>query len=146
VTPQEYDLLMDGVADGVKEYVAPVLAQIHALHTRLSDVESRPAPKDGRDGLDGKDAEPIPMATITAAIKSQVEAFLAANPPERGERGEKGDTGDAGTTGPVGPMGPQGEKGMDAPGWMVGTGAPAERGVAGALYLDVKTGDIYQWR
>jgi len=58
-----------------------------------------------------------------------------------GPQGQQGATGDPGDVGATGPQGPRGT------GWFQGNGAPVEPivgSVAGDLYLDNLTGDVYQ--
>lgn len=82
----------------------------------------------------------------------------------RGPKGDKGDTGDTGATGATGPQGPQGDQGLTgaqgiqgaqgqqgATGvrgsyWWTGAGAPGtiNGSLAGDMYLDTSSGDIYQ--
>lgn len=67
-----------------------------------------------------------------------------------GEKGEKGDPGAQGPQGDPGERGPQGDAGPQGPrgaGVSSGEGAPTESGseVAGDLYVDLSTGDVYSF-
>lgn len=66
------------------------------------------------------------------------------DPGEKGEQGEQGPQGNPGEQGPQGDTGPQGPRGA---GVSSGEGAPTESGseVAGDLYVDLSTGDVYSW-
>mgnify|MGYP006268383301 CR=1 FL=1 len=71
---------------------------------------------------------------------------------EQGIQGDKGDTGDQGPTGATGATGIQGPQGQTgATGqrgsyWWTGSGAPGgiEGSMAGDMYLDTSSGDVYQ--
>lgn len=58
----------------------------------------------------------------------------------RGEQGPQGPKGETGAQGPAGPAGPAG------PGIVFTQGAPTGSGVAGAMYVDKTTFDVYVWR
>lgn len=61
-------------------------------------------------------------------------------------RGPAGPEGPAGAAGPAGADGADGPAGSRGTGWFVGSGAPAEPvagSIAGDLYLDSTTGDVY---
>ena len=58
----------------------------------------------------------------------------------RGPRGPEGPQGSKGETGAQGPAGPAG------PGIVFTQGAPTGSGVAGAMYVDKTTFDVYVWR
>lgn len=66
------------------------------------------------------------------------------DPGEKGEQGEQGPQGNPGEQGPQGDTGPQGPRGS---GVSSGEGAPTVSGseVAGDLYVDLSTGDVYSW-
>lgn len=63
-----------------------------------------------------------------------------------------GDTGPQGPRGPEGPKGQKGETGAQGPAGPAGPGivftqgAPTGSGVAGAMYVDKTTFDVYVWR
>lgn len=64
-------------------------------------------------------------------------------PGPQGPEGPEGPDGPAGTAGPEGPDGPAGSRGT---GWFTGSGPPTPEppmAVAGDLYLDVVTGNVY---
>lgn len=61
-------------------------------------------------------------------------------------RGEQGPQGPAGHAGPAGPAGPPGPAGPAGPGIVFTQGAPTGSGVAGAMYVDKTTFDVYVWR
>lgn len=68
-----------------------------------------------------------------------------------GPAGPAGPTGATGATGPAGPTGatgPQGDPGPRGSQWYVGSGAPTATNTAGAvagdMYLDRDTGDVYK--
>lgn len=69
----------------------------------------------------------------------------------RGERGPQGERGPVGPQGERGPMGPQGQPGAQGPAGKAGPGivftegAPTGTGVAGAMYVDKTTFDVYVW-
>lgn len=56
----------------------------------------------------------------------------------------RGEQGPQGPRGPEGPQGPQGDRGD--PGIVFTQGAPTGSGVAGAMYVDKTTFDVYVWR
>lgn len=116
---REISGLVKTLADETKAYLAPFLASLSSLTQRVADLEAR---------------EPVPGPKGDTGDRG-----------EKGEPGAPGEKGSTGAVGPVGPVGPPGEKGMDAEGWTIGSGAPVGEGAPGAVYLDVKTGDIYQW-
>ena len=64
----------------------------------------------------------------------------------RGEQGPQGPKGETGAQGPAGPAGPSGPAGPAGPGIVFTQGAPTGRGVAGAMYVDKTTFDVYVWR
>jgi integrin beta 3 len=103
-------MMFDGKAFGeqmvsiVKGYVDRVFASfktdidrdIAEFRAKLQALEASP-PKDGRDGVDGKDVDP---ELTRALIEKTVAAAVAALPsPERGEKGEPGERGADGKDG-----------------------------------------------
>lgn len=67
---------------------------------------------------------------------------------EQGPQGLRGETGAQGATGPQGPKGDPGATGPQGPagpGVRVGSGAPSGVGAAGECYIDVATGNLYQY-
>lgn len=65
----------------------------------------------------------------------------------KGDKGDKGDAGEKGETGERGPQGDQGPQGPRGAGVSSGEGAPTVSGseVAGDLYVDLATGDVYSF-
>lgn len=63
----------------------------------------------------------------------------------RGEQGPQGPRGPEGPQGPKGETGAQGPSGPAGPGIVFTQGAPTGRGVAGAMYVDKTTFDVYVW-
>lgn len=63
----------------------------------------------------------------------------------RGEQGPQGPRGPEGPQGPNGETGAQGPAGPAGPGIVFTHGAPTGRGVAGAMYVDKTTFDVYVW-
>lgn len=67
--------LGDEIVQVVREYVGQQLAaiskQLGELSTRLDQL---PTPKDGRDGLDGKDADPIQIKALVDEAVAQIPA------------------------------------------------------------------------
>ena len=61
-------------------------------------------------------------------------------------RGEQGPQGPRGPEGPQGPKGDRGDPGPAGPGIVFTQGAPTGSGVAGAMYVDKTTFDVYVWR
>lgn len=68
-----------------------------------------PVPKDGRDGVNGKDAPPVSDEQIAAAV----EKYLMANPPKDGRDGIDGKDGADGADGKDGRDGIDGKDGAD---------------------------------
>lgn len=64
----------------------------------------------------------------------------------QGPKGDRGDPGPAGTRGETGARGPAGPAGPAGPGIVFTQGAPTGSGVAGAMYVDKTTFDVYVWR
>lgn len=64
----------------------------------------------------------------------------------RGEQGPQGPRGPEGPQGPKGETGAQGPAGPAGPGIVFTQGAPTGIGVAGAMYVDKTTFDVYVWR
>ena len=122
----------------------------------------------------GLEAGVIYHGIIVWPIGSDVSAMSgpAGEPGPQGPQGPAGDTGPRGLTGPEGPEGPQGPQGVrgltgpegpegptgasGADGktgpkgdsgsmWEVGSGAPSSSARPGDLYLDIDTGDVYQF-
>lgn len=60
-------------------------------------------------------------------------------------RGEQGPQGPRGPEGPQGPKGETGAQGPAGPGIVFTQGAPTGSGVAGAMYVDKTTFDVYVW-
>jgi len=60
-------------------------------------------------------------------------------------KGPQGDAGPTGPSGPEGPTGPEGPSGPRGNTWFYGNGTPGTipTAVAGDLYLDLDTGDVY---
>lgn len=111
----------DGRSVSVED-VAPLIAEEVS-----KAVAAIPAPKDGepgkdgRDGVDGKDAEPISKEQIVEAvlsmpdaIKDAVAEFLTANPPPAGKDGRDGVDGKDGEPGERGADGRDGVDAVDA--------------------------------
>lgn len=90
MTADELSLLLQSLAPAVNAIVSRTVA---SLSDRIAALEQRPV-RDGIDGRDGKDAEPLALEVVAA----RVAALLP--PPREGE---------------TGPPGPQGERGTDAP-------------------------------
>lgn len=63
----------------------------------------------------------------------------------RGEQGPQGPRGPEGPQGPKGETGAQGPAGPAGPGIVFTQGAPTGSGVAGAMYVDKTTFDVYVW-
>ena len=63
----------------------------------------------------------------------------------RGEQGPQGPRGPEGPQGPKGENGAQGPAGPAGPGIVFTQGAPTGSGVAGAMYVDKTTFDVYVW-
>lgn len=63
----------------------------------------------------------------------------------RGEQGPQGPRGPEGPQGPKGETGAQGPDGPAGPGIVFTQGAPTGSGVAGAMYVDKTTFDVYVW-
>lgn len=63
----------------------------------------------------------------------------------RGEQGPQGPRGPEGPQGPKGETGVQGPAGPAGPGIVFTQGAPTGSGVAGAMYVDKTTFDVYVW-
>jgi hypothetical protein len=63
----------------------------------------------------------------------------------RGEQGPQGPRGHEGPQGPKGETGAQGPAGPAGPGIVFTQGAPTGSGVAGAMYVDKTTFDVYVW-
>lgn len=63
----------------------------------------------------------------------------------RGEEGPQGPRGPEGPQGPKGETGAQGPAGPAGPGIVFTQGAPTGSGVAGAMYVDKTTFDVYVW-
>lgn len=64
----------------------------------------------------------------------------------RGEQGPQGPRGPEGPQGSKGERGAQGPAGPAGPGIVFTQGAPTGSGVAGAMYVDKTTFDVYVWR
>lgn len=63
----------------------------------------------------------------------------------RGEQGTQGPRGPEGPQGPKGETGAKGPAGPAGPGIVFTQGAPTGSGVAGAMYVDKTTFDVYVW-
>lgn len=63
----------------------------------------------------------------------------------RGEQGPQGPRGPEGPQGQKGETGAQGPAGPAGPGIVFTQGAPTGSGVAGAMYVDKTTFDVYVW-
>lgn len=63
----------------------------------------------------------------------------------RGEQGPQGPRGPEGPQDPKGETGAQGPAGPAGPGIVFTQGAPTGSGVAGAMYVDKTTFDVYVW-
>lgn len=63
----------------------------------------------------------------------------------RGEQGPQSPRGPEGPQGPKGETGAQGPAGPAGPGIVFTQGAPTGSGVAGAMYVDKTTFDVYVW-
>lgn len=63
----------------------------------------------------------------------------------RGEQGPQVPRGPEGPQGPKGETGAQGPAGPAGPGIVFTQGAPTGSGVAGAMYVDKTTFDVYVW-
>lgn len=109
------------VREHVDAALAPVLAENKALQDRIAALESLtskditvevapffeemlerrfaelPAPVDGKDGSDGKDADPEQIGAVVNEAVAKAVADIPA--PDRGEKGEQGDRGPAGADG-----------------------------------------------
>lgn len=63
----------------------------------------------------------------------------------QGERGPQGIQGPQGKKGDTGAQGPKGDTGARGVGIRCGSGAPSGTAVAGELYIDTSTGDLYEY-
>jgi hypothetical protein len=72
------------------------------------------------------------VARSLAPIEARLDV-LEQRVPEKGEKGDKGDQGERGAAGEA------------AAKIVTGKGPPSGNGKPGDLYLDVQTGDIYQF-
>lgn len=100
------------LAKQVKESLAVRDGMILELTRRLTAIEERPVPKDGRDGVDGKDAPVADLTPVYELIAGRAEAIknvqerlseIEGRPVPRdgrdGIQGQKGDTGERGYDG-----------------------------------------------
>lgn len=100
------------LAEQVKAAIATRDKTIEALEARLKAVEDRPPPKDGRDGVDGKDAPTVDLASVMEVLDARTDAIkelserlvlVESRPIGRdgrdGVQGQKGDTGERGYDG-----------------------------------------------
>lgn len=100
------------LADIVKSQLKERDDMILSLSARLKALEDRPPPKDGRDGIDGKDAPASDLTPVYEILAARTEAIknvcdrladLEARPIPRdgrdGQQGQKGDTGERGYDG-----------------------------------------------
>lgn len=147
----DINALADSVFHAVKGYCDTAIEKLlrRAIEPIEQRIESLPVPKDGppgRDGADGKDADP---AEIAKTVLAQVSAVLDAIPVpkdgpagERGEPGEKGLRGEKGETGEKGEQGERGEKGEPGPRGADGKdGAPGLPGDPGRDGRDGQKGE-----
>ena len=110
MTTTELASLVKSLAPVVREQIA---GAISGFAERVSALEQRPVPRDGRDGEKGERGEKGDRG-------ADGDNGLTVTGPqgERGERGEKGDRGEPGPRGEAGPagesvVGPQGPPGRD---------------------------------
>src|SRR5688572_24586851 len=67
--------LGDEIVQVVREYVGQQLAAISKQLGELSTrVDQLPMPKDGKDGLDGKDADPVQIKALVDEAVAQIPA------------------------------------------------------------------------
>jgi hypothetical protein len=109
----EVEAILRGVTHGVREYmgeiVAPLIARNVELERRLAALEARPAPAAGRDGVNGKDADPLAIAAELAPELERIVAdHVARLTPAAGKDGTPG------VAGKDGPAGRDGLNGKDA--------------------------------
>lgn len=128
-----------------KEQILPRLV----LEARTC-VEALPKPKDGAPGLQGAPGKDAPLPDGDAIVAR----MLALVPqPERGPQGERGIDG---TSVDVDAIAAQIDARVkaavaslpvpkDGASFVTGHGPPTATGRPGDAYLDVKTGDVYQW-
>jgi hypothetical protein len=121
MTVQELATIAKGIAPAIQEHLKSAFA---GVERRLTDIEQRapvPGPKGDKGepgiGINGKDADPIDLD----AVAQKVAAFVPA--PKDGKDGSPGEPGTSFTA---------------------GDGAPLFDGRNGDVYLDAKTGDLYQ--
>lgn len=116
--------MADVILDAIRVATAPLIARIAAI-----EAQKAIAPRDGRDGLHGKDVD---LAVVKALVVAEVAQAVSALPPARdGRDGKDGKDGASGKDGADGAIGPRGEKGAE--------GAPGKDGANG---LNGKDGSI----
>jgi len=83
-------ILRDYVAKAVESVSAAIDGRMLALEKAVSDkIAAIAEPKDGKDGIDGKDAEAIPLETVEIMVSEAVKnAFSAISVPKDGENGK----------------------------------------------------------
>src|SRR5512139_3691483 len=85
-----------------------------------------------------------PLLSEIMLLKARI-AELETREPLRGEKGEPGLPGAPGPPGPAGESitGPKGDCGSTI---LCGKGEPEQNGRSGDIYLDVETGNLYQFK
>lgn len=105
-------LLVSQTKGYVDKAVSPILAKLDALEKRF---DAMPTAKDGRDGIDGKDADLVMiMAEVRKSVDEAVAEAVKAIPiPADGRDGKDGEPGPQGEAGPKGETGEKGAPGKD---------------------------------
>ena len=128
----EMQAFADVVAQAIETATAPLLARVAVLEKRQLTH--------GRDGRDGKDAQ-----VDLDAIAMKAAALVPR--PRDGVDGAQGPPVDIESVAvKAASLIPSPANGSDGASFSVGLGAPSFDGKPGDSYMDVKTGEIYQWR
>lgn len=97
-------------------------------------------------GEAGSDAAVTNAGSTSAAVLNfTIPRGATGAQGAKGDKGETGAKGDTGAQGPKGDTGAQGPQGPAGPGVRVGSGAPSGVGAEGECYIDVATGNLYQY-
>jgi hypothetical protein len=113
--------VIEGVTKSVKKYISDAIGRVNAR------IDAIPAARDGKDGVDGKDAV-VDYQSIIDEIVKEIPAPRDGRDGKDGEKGERGEKGESGISiqGERGARGERGEKGEDGK-----TGDKGDRGDKG---------------
>ena len=153
MTEVDVDALMDGIASATRKYVEEQVPMLIAGEVSRQ-VAALPPPRDGRDGApgrdgrDGADKDTTSLEPDFEALASRAASLVKAGKDGlNGKDGKDADPVDVEAVARrVAELLPRAKDGAPGASVRIGYGAPTFDARAGDVYVDLKSGAIYECR